>query len=132
MLFFILVLDTSAVGQLNVFYPEKALFENNWLENFEKLKANFVISLAFLIVLIHQSTSCEIFTATLIQTHVTRSANDSPSSLTSKTWLIILPSSCWKFPCKLAMLDQDNNLYLFAGTWMDIIGRGYMLVTSGN
>ena len=56
MLFFILVLDTSAVGQLNVFYPEKALFENNWLENFEKLKANFVISLAFLIVLIHQST----------------------------------------------------------------------------
>ena len=55
MLFFILVLDTSAVGQLNVFYPEKALFENNWLENFEKLKANFVISLAFLIVLIHQS-----------------------------------------------------------------------------
>ena len=29
MLFFILVLDTSVVGQLNVFYPEKALFENN-------------------------------------------------------------------------------------------------------
>ena len=82
--FFILVLDTSAFGQLNVFYPEKALFEN------------------------------------------------SPSPLTSKTWLITLPSSCWKFPCKLAMLDQENNLYLFAGIWMDIIGRGYMLVTSGN
>ena len=30
------------------------------------------------------------------------------------------------------MLDQDNNLYLFAGLCMVIIGRGYMLVTSGN
>ena len=64
--------------------------------------------------------------------------------LTPKIWLLILPSSCYTFPCnylwevdvrsrKELLPDKfEHSHYQFAGLCMDVLGRSNMLIMSGS
>ena len=65
-------------------------------------------------------------------------------SLTPKIWLLILPSRCYIFPCKLVTRiwcfnrsrwhllpdKSEYSCYLLSGLCREIMGRCYMLITS--
>ena len=63
--------------------------------------------------------------------HLCNLRNIKVNPLTPRIWLLIIPSCCFKFSCKLVDRFEYSH-YLFARYLMDISGRNFMLITSGS